>query len=46
MCSWCGRDILTGQAVLIDAKRYDPVQVGHDWTWHHEACDIVQLRQQ
>jgi hypothetical protein len=46
MCSWCGRDLLGDEAVLLDAKPYDMALIGDDWTWHHEACEIAaQLRE-
>jgi hypothetical protein len=46
ICSVCGNHLLLGQAVSLDPRRYDPARVGDDWTWHHEACGIVQLREQ
>jgi hypothetical protein len=42
ICSVCSRDLLPGQPVLLDPKRYDPARFGDDWTWRHQACDTMR----
>jgi hypothetical protein len=38
MCSVCGGPLLPGQLVNLDAKRYDFLCQGSDWSWHHADC--------